>query len=90
MRNNKKVDMPAFKGSALRGDEKSPSLGKYRLPYYPLYRMKINREWILCLDCDLEGDVEIGMMFFAGVLGSKLKLPPDMLEKINEVLKEAA
>jgi len=57
------------------------------IPYYPLYRMRINKEWILCLDCDLKGDIEVGMMFFAGVLGSKLKLPPDMLEKISEVLK---
>lgn len=63
-------------------------------PYYPLFRLRIDKRWTLYVDVDTKGQISMGMMYCVGDLfeimaGGKLTAPPKMLEKINEALREA-
>jgi hypothetical protein len=62
-------------------------------PYYPLFRLDIDERWTLYVDVDTEGEVRIGMMFYAGELfeilaGRAPTTPPEMLHKINQILRK--
>lgn len=62
-------------------------------PFYPLFRLNIDDRWTLYVDVDTEGEVRIGMMFYAGELfqilaGRAPTTPPKMLHTINQILRE--
>jgi hypothetical protein len=65
------------------------------LPYYPLFRLHIDKRWTLYIDVNTEGEIHIGMIFLAGDLfeilaGGKLTAPPKMLDVINDLLREVS
>jgi hypothetical protein len=62
-------------------------------PFYPLFRLRIDKQWTLYVDADTQGKVQIGMYYYLGDLfeilaGGKSTTPPMMLGKINQILRE--
>jgi hypothetical protein len=62
-------------------------------PFYPLFRLRIDKQWTLYVDADTQGEIQIGMYYYLGdffeILASgKSTTPPEMLGKINQILRE--
>jgi hypothetical protein len=62
-------------------------------PFYPLFRLRVDKQWTLYVDADTQGELHIGMYYYLGDLfeilaGGKPTTPPEMLGKINQILRE--
>lgn len=64
-------------------------------PFYPLYRRKIDEQWILQVDVDQQGNVICGMSWTFGVFdlstfrirAKPSKIPSKALSEINRILR---